>query len=312
MIKVSNSLPNIAVLRGGNKSFKISLAEGVEVLSSLKKLDYNPLDVLIEKDGSWTLGGRPTDPHHIFSRAHTVVDTTRTKGEKYHTLAKEMGINLFFSRANEMSLDREDFYRLLRQQNIKAPETEVIRSSQPLSSNIFRDLWSRMHTPLMVRPLVRNDNAPSKLIKLFTDLEETVRDYHKKGIDMQIMTYRKVPTSSVAILPDFRGERLYIPLWVETFAGINEIPSSSSPIRAYLQAPEFRKEQIKKFVTNVYDTLGLTGPVCIDIIPSGDDYAVVNIDTEPSLRKDGRFMQSLETTGVDIGQYIHDQIVKGI
>ena len=51
MIKVSSSLPDLAVLRGGDKDFKQSLLEGAEVLKSLSKIGYTPLDVLIDQEG---------------------------------------------------------------------------------------------------------------------------------------------------------------------------------------------------------------------------------------------------------------------
>jgi D-alanine-D-alanine ligase-like ATP-grasp enzyme len=308
MIQVARGMPDIAVLRGGGKSFKTSLFEGAEVLGSLKKIGYQPLDVLISTEGAWTVGGMPTDAHTIFTRAHTVIDTTRTKGERYHDLAKRMGVILLFSNAHDMTLDREDVYRLLRQQDIKVPDTVTVRANAPLKDSLFRELWLTHHTPLMIRPLVRRDDAPSRLIKLFSDLENTIREYHNRGIDTHILTYKKAPTSSIAVLPNFRGERLYTPLWVETFASVADLPNSNSRMRVHTSAPEFRKNQIKDFITNVYDALGLSGPACIDIIPSGDGYMVVNVDTNPSLRKDSRFMQSLDSTGTNIGQYIHSQI----
>ncbi len=308
MLKVSNSLPDIAVLRGGKKDFKVSLKEGAEILQSLTKIDYKPLDVLIDTDGNWTLHGQPTDAHYIFTIAHTVVDTTHMMGEEYQALARRMGIPLLFSHADRVCMDREDMYRILRQQGFKVPETAVIRAKAPLQIKQLQSIWSKYHTPLMLRPLIRKDNSPSKLIRSFNDLENAVGDYHSKGVDTHILTYRKVPTSSVAVIPNFRGEHLYTPLWVETFAGNKEIPNDSSLIRAYTHAGEYKKEQMKDFIKKVYEALDLSGPVCIDVIPYNDNYAVVNIDTAPSLRSDGRFMQSLQTTGVDVGQYIHSYI----
>ncbi len=308
MLNVSRSLPDIAVIRGGSNDFKLSLTEGAEVLGSLKKIGYKPLDVLIDQEGNWTLQGVPTDAHHVFTLAHTVVDTTRMKGQDYQRLAKEMNIPLLFSRANDVTLDREDMYRILRQKGIKVPDTVTIRASAPLKDSLFRELWSTYHTPLMIRPLARMQKAPSRLVKLFADLETAIRDYHAKGIDTHVLTYKKAPTSSIAVLPDFRGERLYTPLWVETFASIQGLPTQDAPMRAHLNAPDFRKEQMRKFVTEVYDALDLTGPVCVDVIEQSDGYTVVNIDTAPSLRKDSRFMQSLATTGIDPGQYIHSRI----
>lgn len=308
MSKHKHSLSDVAVLRGGNIDFARSLTEGGEVLSSLSKLGYQPLDILISKDGEWTTGGRPTDAHYVYTRAHTIIDTTRMKGENYQDLAKKMDISLVLSEGETVTMNREDMYRLLRQQGIQVPNTIVIRAGAPLNPGIFREIWSTFHTPLMVRPLVRSDKATSKLITKFQDLHDTVTLYHSRGVDVQVLTYQKAPTSSVAVIPNFRGEKVYTPLWVETFDGIKEIPNSNSRVRAYTHAPVFRKEQMKDLVTDVYNALGLTIPVVIDIIPRKYDYMVVNIDTSPSLRKEGRFMKSLETTGVDVGQYIHSYI----
>jgi D-alanine-D-alanine ligase-like ATP-grasp enzyme len=308
MLKVSKSLSEIAVLRGGKKDFKLSLSEGLEVLQSLTKLGYHPLDVLIDNEGEWTSKGKPTDAHEIFTKAHTVVDTTRSKGEKYQELAKKMQIPLLFSQANDIHLDREDMYRILRQQGVKVPDTLVVRASAPLKDSLFRDLWTKYHTPLMVRPLKKTENAPSRLIKLFSDLEKTIREYHAKGIDTHVLTYKKASTLSAALLPKFRNEKLYVPLWVETFNVANEIPHKDSIIRPHTHASQMKKDEIKTLATKVYNALDLTGPATVDIVAYNNEHIVVNVDTAPSLRKDGRFMQALETTGIDAGHYIHSRI----
>jgi D-alanine-D-alanine ligase-like ATP-grasp enzyme len=305
MLNVSSSLPDIAVLRGGKETFTQSLAEGAEVLASLTKIGYQPVDVLIDRHGNWTAKGKPTDPHTVFTQAHTIVDTTRMKGESYQQLAKKMGIPLLFSQDHDVHMDREDMYRILRQHSIKTPETFVVRANAPLTPNVFRELWSSYHTPLLVRPLTRTPNAPSKLIRLYGDLEKTVREYHEHGVDVHILTYRKVPTMSLAVLPDFRNEPLYTPVWVETFDVENSIPGKNSPIRAHMQAPQNKKDELKHLVTDVYRALDLRGPPCIDIIARNGVYIVVNVDTAPSLRKESRFMQSLATTGIESGHYIH-------
>jgi D-alanine-D-alanine ligase-like ATP-grasp enzyme len=301
-------MPDIAVLRGGKEEFSLSLSEGQEVLKSLSKLGYKPLDVLVDRDGSWTVQGMPTDAHAIFTRAHTVVDTTRNKKAPHIKLAHKMAITLMFSRGNDITMDREDMYRLLRMQGFKVPDTMVVRAKAPLVSNIFRDVWSTYHTPLMVRPLARQNDAQSKLITMYPDFEKTVRGYHEKGIDVHILTYRKAPTSSLAVLPNFRGEKLYTPLWVETFGSVNSIPSGEDKMRTHLHAPDYRKKEMRDIATKVYEALNLSGPACIDVVPYKDGYIVVNVDPHPSLRKDSRFMQSLSSTGVGIGEYIHSQI----
>lgn len=308
MLKVSRSLSDIAVLRGGKKDFKQSLQDGVEVLQSLTKIGYHPLDVLIDSEGNWTSKGKPTDAHAVFTTAHTVIDTTRTKGEKYQELAKKMHIPLLFSQAQDVTLDREDMYRLLRQQGIKVPDTVVVRAAAPLKDSFFRELWSKYHTPLLVRPLKKTENAPSRLIKLFSDLEKTIREYHAKGIDTHVLTYRKAPTLSVALLPKFRNQSVYTPLWVETFNVGNSIPNKDSVMHPHMQAPQKKKDEMKVLVNKVYKALDLTGPATVDVINYNNSHVVVNVDVSPSLRKEGRFMKALETTGVESGHYIHSHI----
>ncbi len=306
MLRVSSSLPDIAILRGGHKHFKQSLQDGGDVLASLKRIGYDPVDVLIEKDGNWTSAGAPTDAHSIFTRAHTIVDTTKLSGEKYHDLAKRMGVKLHFTASHDIPLDRESVYRLLRQQNIKVPDTYIIRSTAPLKDSIFRELWTTYHTPLLIRPVRRHHELPSRIVKIFTELESVVREYHEKGVDIHILTHKpKLPVTSVAVLPHFRGEDVYIPLWVDTFPEDGELPHGESQMRPHLQAPDFRKEHVKEFATKVYKALGVKTPVCIDFINHNNEQVVVNVDLNPSLRKESRFMQSLATTGVDVGQYIH-------
>ena len=310
MLKVSHSLPDIAVLRGGTINFKQSLQEGGEVLTSLSKIGYEPMDVLIDKEGGWTARGYPTDPHTVYTQAHTVIDTTRMHDQEYQVLAKKMKIPLIFGANEQMSLSREDLYRILRQQDIKVPDTFVVRAHDPLKPEIFRDLWTRFHTPLLIRPLYSNPLAPSKIVRMFHELEHVVHEYHQKGIDLHILTYKKTHTTSIAVLPHFREEEIYTPMWVDTFAEEGELPNRLSTIRPHLQAPDFRKEHMSAVAKKVYKALGVSTPICIDFIKHGTAYIVVNIDLTPSLHKESRFMRSLSTTGVETGHYIHECIKK--
>ncbi len=310
MLKVSSSLPDIAVIRGGNVAFKDSLSEGADILNSLSKIGYEPVDVLVDKDGTWTSKGFPTDAHKIFSQSHTIVDTTRTKDTQFHHLAKKMGIPLLFSHDTHR-YDRETIYRLLRQQDIRVPETFVVRALEPIQDSLFREVWLRFHTPLLIRPLLRNPTVSSKIVRTFHEFEATVRSYHGQGVDLHILTYRKKPTTSIAVLPHFRNEEVYTPLWVDVFPD-DDLPNKDSPHRPHLQAPQFKKEHMNSVTKKVYRTLGVATPLCIDFIYHNNEYVVVNIDLNPSLRKEGRFMQSLMTTGVDIGQYVHEYILHDI
>jgi D-alanine-D-alanine ligase-like ATP-grasp enzyme len=75
-----------------------------------------------------------------------------------------------------------------------------------------------------------------------------------------------------------------------------------------MQAPQVKKDQMKALAMRVYQALDLSGPATVDVISYKNEHIVVNVDTSPSLRKDGRFLQALETTGIDAGHYVHSRI----
>lgn len=298
----------IAVIRGGKVNTKQSLQDGKDILKSLTGIGYTPLDILVDIDGSWIMKGRPTDAHYVFTIADSVVDATQDMEAPYRELAKKMWIPLLLSHDESVTLDREDMYRLFRQHGLPTPKTLVIRSGVETPKETFRELWNTFHTPLIVRPLKKDKEHESVLIRKYSDLEKVLADYHQSNLDVHIFTYKPTRTLSIAVLPNFRNKKLYTPLAVETFSPTASLPRRDHSMRAVFKAGEKENNSIRETAESAYNALGINGHACIDMIPYKDGYMVVNVDLKPSLSKDGRFIQSLATTGVDIGQYIHSRV----
>lgn len=305
MMKNLGQLPEIAVLRGGVHRRDESMEEGVAILRSLTARGYKPLDVVIDQVGEWLLQGVPTDAHYVFTRAHTVVDTTRDRHTEYKALAKRMDVALLLSHDDTVEMDRETMYRLLRQQGVETPDTYILRAGDVYNTHAIQNLWRTMHTPLMVRPLSREYGYNSSLIRNFKELEDTTRELHTKGVDVHILTYRPQGVISIAVLPSFRGQEVYTPLAVETFIHDKQLPKKDNPMRPMLHAGAETAAAIRTVAEKAYHAIGSMGHALIDMIPHKDSYIVVNIDLHPSLRANGRFAQSLQTTGADIGEYVH-------
>lgn len=301
---------NIAVIRGGKVNTSLSLQDGKDILHSLTSIGYAPLDILIDTDGNWTMKGMPTDAHYVFTIAEAVVDTTQDEDAPWRELAKKMWVPLLLSHDDTITLDREDMYRLFRQHGLPTPKTLVVRANIETPRETFRELWNTFHTPLMVRPLKKDKENESVLIRKYTDLENVLADYHNNNLDVHIFTYKPTRTLSIAVLPNFRGKKLYTPLAVETFSPTSALPRKDHSMRAVFQAGEKENDTIRKAAESAYQALGINGHASIDMIPFKDGYMVVNVDLKPSLSKDGRFAQSLATTGVDVGQYVHSLVSK--
>lgn len=301
----------IAVLRGGKVNTNQSLEDGKDILKSLTSIGYTPIDILIDTDGNWTMKGVPTDAHYVFTIADSVVDTTQDLESPYRDLAKKMWIPLLLSHDDSVTLDREDMYRLFRQHGLPAPKTFVARSKVEIPEGKLRNIWNTFHTPLMVRPLKKNKDHESVLIRKYSDLEKVLNEYSQQNLDVHILTYKPTRTLSIALLPNFRGKKLYAPLAVETFSPTTSLPRRAHSVRTVSNVGDHENESMYKIAESAYNTLAINGPACIDMIPYKDGYMVINVDLKPSLSKDGRFCQSLATTGVNLAQYIHERVSSG-
>ena len=63
----------VGVLRGGMSSeYDVSLKTGDSVLRHLPEDKYFPVDILVTKDGTWHIGGRPTDLPKVSRRVDVV------------------------------------------------------------------------------------------------------------------------------------------------------------------------------------------------------------------------------------------------
>ena len=310
MLGTSEQNFNVAVLRGGKKTHGQSLKEGQSVISSLEKHGIGVADIYIDEEGNFIKNGITIEPHNIFAQVDGYVDTSDQYHMPHHALASRMGLKNFVSYKEVLPvvIDREGVYRILRQAGIKVPETYIIRKTQNDFIKSAREVWMKFHTPLLVRPIDYVSDSPSSLVKSFQDLIRKTSEYHSAGHDVHILSYKSVPTFSTAVLPNYRGEDFYVPLTVQTFVGKHEVPNVNSVTIVYVKAEEEKKNSIKNLAKKTSEVLQITGPVCVDIVFHNGSYIVVNVDLKPSLRDDGRFAQSLASTGCDIGHYIKSRL----
>ena len=71
----------VGILRGGPSSeYNVSLSSGARVLKHLSRDKYQPVDVLVTKDGTWHLNGLPVYPEIVAGEVSEVVPA---KGNLY-------------------------------------------------------------------------------------------------------------------------------------------------------------------------------------------------------------------------------------
>ena len=303
---IHKKTPKIAVLRGGANRHKESIASGYGVLDSLARVDIPTVDVYIDEKGVWHTRGIESDAHKVFATVDGYVDTTEDAyAEATHgDLARRMGLEKVLSHKKTYDLDRESTYRLLRQGGVPVPETEVIRVELGVPLKTLQEVWRSLHTPYIVRPISYTTEHPSVFISSFEAFRDVARKFAEAHIDFHVVPYRSAETISTALLPNYRGERVYLPLSVTTLIEHREVPNVNSKIVIYRTGKDSEYKELHSLLRKTYEILGLNGPALIDVIKTKVGYMVVEVKIQPSLRSEGRFMQSLATTGVELGHYI--------
>ncbi len=312
MYEIPRKNINIAVFRGGNENHGKSIKEGQHIISLLTKEGVNVTDIYLDDEGNFIKNGIRVEPHIIFSNVDAYVDTTDHYDKVHHQLADRMGVKNLVSQEDAMPVyvDREGVYRILRQSGIAVPETYVVRVDDNNFIKKIKDVWVKLNTPYLVRPLNHVSFKSSTLVKSFADLIKSVSAYHNSGHDVHIISYKSLTTYSTAVLPDYRGEEYYTPLTVETLLKKHEVPNKESIVRVYLRGDMETKEKIRNITKEVARVLQVKGPVCVDILLDKNKCVVVNVDLKPSLHSGGRFMLSISSTGCNIVDYLSKNLEK--
>ena len=301
---------NIAVFRGGKENHGASIKEGQSIISAFAKEGINVTDIYLDDNGNFIKNGIAVEPHSILSNLDGYIDTTDHQTLSHHELAHRMGIKNIISHkeAVNVPVDRESVYRILRQAGVEVPTTYVIRKQDNDFIKKAKEVWLKLNTPFLVRPIEYTTNKSSILVKSFADLVNVVNDYHNSGYDVHILSYKSLPTYSTAVLPNYRGEDYYTPLAVETLLSKHEVPNKESTVRVYVRGDMETKEKIRNITKEVARVLQINGPVCVDVILDKNKCVVVNVDLKPSLHAGGRFMQSVCSTGCNIVDYFSKKL----
>lgn len=306
MYEIPRKNINIAVFRGGKENHGKSIKEGQHIISLLTKEGVNVTDIYLDDTGNFIKNGIAVEPHSILSNLDGYIDTTDHQTLPHHDLANRMGIKNMISHKDvvPVSVDRESVYRILRQAGIEVPNTYVIRKTDDDFVKKAKEVWTKLNTPFLVRPVDYTTSKSSSLVKSFADLIKSVSSYHDSGHDVHVLSYKSLPTYSTAVLPNYRGEDYYTPLAVEILLKKHEVPNKESVVQVYIRGDMETKEKIRNITKEVARVLQVSGPVCVDILLDKSKCVVVNVELKPSLHQGGRFMLSVNSTGCNIVDYL--------
>jgi D-alanine-D-alanine ligase-like ATP-grasp enzyme len=289
----------VGVLRGGTwENYEKSLNEGGKIISHIfENLSgkWKPIDILIDKNGSWHLGGLPIKPAQLMNKVDVVWNISHPSYSK--TLLDFSIPNIEANLFSKSLVSREILKEHMKKIGINMPRAFVIPVYQkdfdgPLEKYVIKkakEVFEKFSSPWIVKPLIEDLNIGIHIAKTFPELIDAIVDCtkHQKSILVEEFIFGK--NVSVHSVAGFRGENVYNFPPIENKNGIIISPGKFSSIE---------KEKLINLVKKIYHHTNTSQYLKSDFVlhPSGSVY-LTHIEFSPNLDQDSCFYKSCESVG---------------
>ena len=301
----------VAVLRGGpSPEYDVSLKTGQHVLSLLRETPdlYDPLDILISKEGDWHRHGIVREPERALEDTDVVFNALHGHyGEDGQVQQILESMNIPFTGSNvfgsEKSINKEVAKDIYKQQGMLTPQHEIL--GEDYNSDHLIYIFRNYLHPVIVKPSNGGSSIGMRLVHTFQELGEAVKHalgYSKKVI---IEEFIKGKEGTCGVIENARGESLYALLPVEirkpNDKSIFDFASKYSGETEEICPGNFRSEEqklIESMAKQAHQALGLRHYSRSDfmITPKGKIY-ILETNSLPGFTQESLFLKALHATG---------------
>lgn len=316
----------IAVLRGGKEDYYRSMKSGANIILSLSRYpeEVDVIDVAIDEDENWFEKGIPSDAHRVFSQADYYVDLTKDYSGSHHNLSKKLNIKQILENDFHRVLSRVNVRRILDQLGYETPKYVVFRDDKNLENNL-KTLWAKFHTPVVVKEGDNTNNSRSLLTYSFIEAYKKIKEIVARGGEAIVEEHLEGEYVSIAAIPNYRGEDLYVSTPIETMylSSTPRVVQGRTIKDKYLidhdhhkksltHMDQSFKKKLKEIIGELHSSLSLEHHVMLDLCLKKKDgnynIKILELHTNPQLYDDSRFDFILKNSGVDMGKFIIDRI----
>ena len=316
----------IAVLRGGKEDYYRSMKSGANIILSLSRYpeEVDVIDVAIDEDENWFEKGIPSDAHRVFSQADYYVDLTKDYSGTHHNLSKKLNIKQILENDFHRVLSRVNVRRILDQLGYETPKYVVFRDDKNLENNL-KTLWAKFHTPVVVKEGDNTNNSRSLLTYSFIEAYKKIKEIVARGGEAIVEEHLEGEYVSIAAIPNYRGEDLYVSTPIETMylSSTPRVVQGRTIKDKYLidhdhhkksltHMDQSFKKKLKEIIGELHSSLSLEHHVMLDLCLKKKDgnynIKILELHTNPQLYDDSRFDFILKNSGVDMGKFIIDRI----
>ena len=321
----------VGVMRGGPSSeYDVSLNTGANVLSHLRSdvmnAKYKPVDILIDKDGAWHMGGRPTSLEQVSKSVDVIFNALHGDfGEdgKVQTLLEQWSIPYTGSGPFPSAvgynkvLAKEQFSQL----GIKTPQYVLYEPSdldigvtvEELAGERAKKVWQKFAPPWVVKPASSGSSVGVRVCKTYPELVEALIDATNASVSILVEELIEGKEGTVGVVEGMRGQDVYtlppIEIRVPKHKTFFDYDAKYSGISEEICPGNFtreEKEELARLASLIHTGLGLSHYSRSDFIvnPKKGIYAL-EVNTLPGLTNESLTPKALYAVGGTMPEFLN-------
>ncbi len=305
----------VGVIRGGvGHEYEVSLATGANVLSSLDKNKYEPVDILVTKDKVWHYKGLPikiNDLPEFIDVGFNALHGEFGEDGSVQRLLEE--VNLPYTGSNSQTsaigLDKYEVKEILQDKGILVPRGMLFERGDSVFV-IASEVFKKIAPPWIVKPKDRGSSVGVYLAKTFLDLEQAIEKSLRFSNYVLIEEYIRGRESSCGVINDFRKSDIYALPPIEIFTPSDNFWSYEdkySGLTRKICPGCFKveeKDSIQELAKTIHQTLKLRHYSRSDFRVTPRGVYVLETNTLPGLMKGSPFTDSMEAVGVSYADFL--------
>lgn len=326
----------VGVLRGGpSREFEVSLNTGKEVINNLSEEKFDVGDVLIDRDGTWYVGGLPLEIEKIERKFDVLFNALHgTYGEDGglqrvldkisvpYTGSRKMGAALSANKLKSKEIYQRAGFKTPAFIEVQKVGDEIVIRRDGNTEKYYlmdlkpvsRDLFNTFPQPSVLKPVFGGSSINVRVVWGADELERELRGIFEK--ENHILIEERILGKEITsgVVDRFRNEEIYMLPPVEivpksSFFDYDSKYSGESQEICPARLEANLKDEVKQRAKDAHRLLGLRHYSRSDFIVTkkGSVYAL-ETNSLPGLTKESLLPKSLESVGFSLPDFLEHVI----
>lgn len=302
----NKSKKRVGILRGGAGDYHTSsIKKGGEILLHIHENlseKYKPVDVLVDRDHVWHLGGLPISPSELMNKVDVVWNTAH---QSFSNILESLSIPSVGPGhfVGTLETSKEMLRSHIAQVGISMPRAILFPVYQkdfdgPRERYLIKkakEVFEKFGSPWIVKSFTPDTNMGIHLAKTFDELVGGIEDGVNHGQSILVEEFIAGKVASTHSVAKFRGDEVYVFPIGNYFTNLTvedkqKITASSKDLHKHIGAKHYLRAD---FV----------------LTPKGKLY-LLNIDSMPNLKPGSHFSQVCESVGAKMHEVVEHILEK--